>query len=151
MAKRNPHAPNPSNPDNQAPKPPSQKLNLPSKEVLNSLPDDVRISVVEAASFVGPLPPPSMYKAYDEVHPGSANRILTMAKKEQDQRINFENTALQATIKNDSKAQLFGFILGVLYIGGLIFLAMNGNQIVASSFAFVIGLFALKSFFEKKK
>ena len=68
MAKRNPHAPNPSNPDNQAPTPPSQKLNLPSKEVLNSLPDDVRISVVEAASFVGPLPPPSMYKAYDEVH-----------------------------------------------------------------------------------
>ena len=151
MAKRNPHAPNPSNPDNQAPKPPSQKLNLPSQEVLNSLPDDVRISVVEAASFVGPLPPPSMYKAYDEVHPGSANRLLTMAEKEQDQRINFENTALQATIKNDSKAQSFGFILGVLYIGGLIFLAMNGNQIVASSFAFVIGLFALKSFFEKKK
>ncbi len=92
-----------------------------------------------------------MYKAYDEVHPGSANRLLTMAEKEQDQRINFENTALQATIKNDSKAQSFGFILGVLYIGGLIFLAMNGNQIVASSFAFVIGLFALKSFFEKKK
>ena len=151
MAKRNPHAPNPSNPDNQAPKPPSQKLNLPSQEVLNSLPDDVRISVVEAASFIGPLPPPSMYKAYDEVHPGSANRLLTMAEKEQDQRINFENTALQATIKNDSKAQSFGFILGVLYIGGLIFLAMNGNQIVASSFAFVIGLFALKSFFEKKK
>ena len=33
---------------------------LPPQAVLDALPEQVRISVVEAASFSGPLPPPSM-------------------------------------------------------------------------------------------
>ena len=35
------------------------------------------------ASFSGPLPPPELLKQYDEVVPGAADRIISMAEAEQ--------------------------------------------------------------------
>lgn len=63
---------------------------LPPEEVLDALPERVRDSVVEAAWFSGPLPPPTMYGEYERTLPGSAERILVMAEKEQDHRIEWE-------------------------------------------------------------
>lgn len=60
---------------------------LPPKAVLDALPEQVRSSVVEAASFSGPLPPPSMYGEYERVLPGSADRIMGMTEREQAHRI----------------------------------------------------------------
>lgn len=68
--------------------------NLPSPETLEHLPENVRTSVVEAAVFSGPLPPPSMYGEYEDTFKGSADRILKMAEKEQDHRIAWETRRL---------------------------------------------------------
>ena len=68
---------------------------LPSAEVLQALPEIVRKSIVESSASSRPLPPPSMYRAYDEVLPGSAERILRMAEREQDHRIESERDTLR--------------------------------------------------------
>ena len=81
-----------------------------------------------------------MYKAYNEVHLGSADRILKMAEKEQDNRIN-ENW----------RTHWLRFILGLLYILTSAYLAVNGQQLIASSFIIVLGLAVLGSFFHNKK
>jgi uncharacterized membrane protein len=36
---------------------------------------------VVAASFQGPLPPPSILRGYDEITPGAAERIIAMAER----------------------------------------------------------------------
>lgn len=111
-------------------KPHQPAANLPPKAVLDALPEHARASVVEAASFSGPLPPPSMYGEYDRVLPGSADRILSMAEKEQSHRISTENEALAASVKDSKLGQYFGFALATLCLGGGVYLAINGHTVV---------------------
>lgn len=111
--------------------PATQGGNLPSQEVLDSLPAQVRTAVLEAASFSGPLPPPSMYGEYNRVHSGTAERILAMAEKEQQHRITTERTALAASVQSSKLGQYFGFALAVLCIGGAVFLGSGGHTVAA--------------------
>ena len=62
--------------------------NLPPEAVLRELPEDLRNSVIEFASFSGPIPPPAMLGKYEEYLIGSAERIVRMAEKEQEHRHN---------------------------------------------------------------
>jgi len=41
-------------------------------------------------TYAGPLPPPKLFEGYEQVLKGSADRILTMAEKEQSHRHSFE-------------------------------------------------------------
>ncbi|WP_071470567.1 DUF2335 domain-containing protein [Roseinatronobacter thiooxidans] len=38
---------------------------------------------VQSAMYAGPLPPPQMLREYENILPGMANRIMTMAEEEQ--------------------------------------------------------------------
>ena len=98
---------------------------------MDSLPAHVRTSVLEAASFSGPLPPPSEFGEYNRVHPGSADRILAMAENEQQHRISTERTALAASVQSSKLGQYFGFSLAVFCIGGGVFLATDGHTVAA--------------------
>lgn len=108
----------------------SQTPALPPKEVLDKLPENVRISAVEAASFTGPLPPPSMFSHYNEVLPGAAERILRITEKEQDHRIAWESKALTLGARNNLIGQVFGLIALVLCIGSATYMALNGLKTV---------------------
>jgi uncharacterized membrane protein len=52
--------------------------------------DNQEVSVTEqlkvSASWSGPLPPPQAFAAYEEIHPGAAERILTAAEQEASHR-----------------------------------------------------------------
>lgn len=67
----------------------SSESNLPSERD----PDDVStesqavgLAAITAATHIGPLPTPADFREHDAVVPGAADRILTMAEKEQDIR-----------------------------------------------------------------
>ena len=72
-----------------------------------------------------------MYGEYDRVHPGSAERILTMAEREQAHRVAMEGIALQASAKDSKLGQYFGFFLALLCIAGGVYLATQGQTIAA--------------------
>ena len=55
-----------------------------------------------------------MYGEYDRVLPGSADRILAMAEKEQAHRVSMEDIALRASAKDSKFGQYFGFSLALL-------------------------------------
>lgn len=59
--------------------------NIP-QAVLDVLPDDIRTSVIQAGSFYGPLPPSAMYREYEDVLPGSANRLMELTENQQKHR-----------------------------------------------------------------
>ncbi len=110
---------------------PSPASNLPPKEILDNLPEHVRVSIVEAASFSGPLPPPTMYREYESALPGSAERILAMVEKEQKHRIMWETTALNASGQETKRGQWLGFAIAMACLGAAIFLAVSGHEVVA--------------------
>ena len=72
-----------------------------------------------------------MLGEYERVHPGSAERILHMAEKEQAHRVSLESTALDASAKDSKRGQYFGFCLALICIGGGVYLATQGQTIIA--------------------
>ena len=77
--------------------------------------------------FSGPIPPPSTMRGYEDILPGSADRILTMAEFAQKHRASYENRGL-----------LFGFLAALAlialsaYVVSLGFAAASVGVIVAS-------------------
>ena len=68
-----------SEPATVDPDDPKAALGLPT-EILESLPEDARISIVKAASLSGPLPPPSMYESYENPSRQRKNDIAPNGK-----------------------------------------------------------------------
>jgi len=60
--------------------------------------------------FSGPLPHPRILEQYDEVLPGLAERIVTMAEKEQGHRHAMDRGIMGLF----SRGQWFGFIMGIV-------------------------------------
>ncbi len=146
---KKPKQPNPTPPETMASIPAADKL--PPKEVLDKLPENVRIALIESGSFSGPLPPPSMLREYDLALPGTTERLLRMLEKEQAHRIEWETKALASEIRQEQYGQWFGLVVVVLCIVGAIYLATNGQTIVASILAGTSALGLARHFIQGKR
>ena len=62
---------------------------------------------------LGPLPTPENLDRYNQVLPGLAGRIVTMAEKEQAHRIDSEQKSLTALIVSHHRGQLLATVLGL--------------------------------------
>lgn len=110
-------------PENQSP--------IISNEVLENLSEESKVAAILSASFSGPLPPPSLFGKYDEILPGSANRILEHIEREQSHRHGQEDRALEFQNKGVSRGQYLGFLLGIAAIIGSVVCAYSGQTLVA--------------------
>ena len=82
----------------------------------------------EAASWAGPLPPPGALRSFEEVIPGSAERILTMAEKQMDHRILVERKIISGDYIQSYLGIAAGFLLSVMIILGGIYLIIQGHD-----------------------
>jgi uncharacterized membrane protein len=80
---------------------------------------------IQAMRFSGPLPHPDTLREYDALVPGAARDIIQSFVKEGDQRraLQERETAMcelwaRDDIKLQKRGQVFGFILGLIGIGG---------------------------------
>ncbi|WP_420415077.1 DUF2335 domain-containing protein [Roseibium sp.] len=91
-------------------------------------------SVLLREHFSGPLPHPRHFREYDEIAPGSAERIIRMAEKAQDHNINMEAKVVDAQIDDQKRGMNYGLLalLVVLGLGGLF--AFLGNNVAAGLF-----------------
>ena len=99
---------------------------LVAPEVLDDLPEEARKTIVMSmsASFSGPLPPPQMLRAYDEVLPGIADRILALTEKQTDHRISTESILANASVRS------FAYSISALAATAYV-VAINGNTAIA--------------------
>ena len=140
-------------PPTRAAAPSPQEVSDKLKGALDKLPDlpeHVRVTVAEAMSFVGPLPPPTMYREYENTLAGSAERILAMAEKEQNHRIAWETEAQSASGQETKRGQWLGFAIAAGCIGAATFLAVSGHEVVAGIMALGAGAVGLVGRFLKK-
>lgn len=89
------------------------------------------VSVLKSERFSGPLPHPSHMREYEEILPGSAERILSMAETEQNHNAGMEKTIVDAQIGDMKRGKWMGLGALLLLIGLAFYAGMNENNILA--------------------
>ncbi len=102
--------PQPTNNSNEQQGPTSEALGAkkePKVDNTGLTPDESRQSVLamRSAMFAGPLPPPEILQGYNDIVPGSAARLLKMAEKQQEHRMELE--------RNQSRSGIWRSYLGL--------------------------------------
>jgi uncharacterized membrane protein len=64
-------------------------------------------------SFSGPLPHPEILKMYNDIMPGSAEKIIKMAEDQSLHRRNLENKVIESDVKRQRNGQVLGFIISM--------------------------------------
>lgn len=83
-----------------------------------------RVSL-QASYFEGPLPKPEVFRQYEDICPGAADRILRMAELEGEHRRAQEARLAGGAITAQNRGQIFGFSVVIVFglIGGGLLLA----------------------------
>jgi uncharacterized membrane protein len=118
--------------------------------------------------YSGPIPPPSILKGFDDLVPGAANRLITLAEEESKHRRELETRALDANIstqkrqldiggyqtkavfRSDLVAQILGGIVTVFSMVAAIWSSLQGQTAVALILAAIPTAALIRSFFPKR-
>lgn len=107
-----------------------------AKKIISSVVSTAIIKSEERHS--GPLPSPKQLKQYEECHPGLAERIVTMAEKEQAHRHKtidsmeaFRKGALDHVSGRDRRGQYLGAFIVLAVLGFCFYLVDQGSPKVA--------------------
>lgn len=103
-----------------------------------------------SASYSGPIPPPAFLREYDEIVPGSAERLLAMAEHQTNHRIRLESKAMNNGITRSWGGLIAGFVIAMTALGGGIFLAHEGHDWAGATIgtvglASLVGVFVIGS------
>jgi uncharacterized membrane protein len=129
-------------------------LTLPEDERKKTYQELISVKFTQFSSiFSGPLPPPEILKGYNEIIPNGADRIVTMAEKQSDHRMELEKTAIKEQLKQSGRGQKYGLFIGVFGILVAGFLAYTGHDWVAGIFgtSTIVGLVAVFVLGKKKQ
>jgi len=132
------------------------------EEMIEALPEDkkkevkgmiVRMLIQE--SFKGPLPPPSILKGYEDVLPGSAERIMARMEKQSDHRMRLEEKVTAEDQRQSGKGQNYGFIIAITVIlisAGLIFTGhgVEGTILGTLDLVALVSIFVIGKFQQRK-
>jgi len=87
---------------------------------------------VHQHSWRGPLPAPEYLAKFNEVAPGTAERIIKMAEQEGQHAREVEMRAIKGMLRLQHVGQVCAFVVSVLSISAAYFLTMADHDMVAS-------------------
>lgn len=92
----------------------------------------LQLMAVQVTSHSGPIPDPENLARYNEIIPNGADRIMTMAEKQQDHRIALEKKVVGRQTFQSGVGQVFGLIIGLAAIltGG--YCILEGHEVGGS-------------------
>jgi len=93
------------------------------------------VTLIQEKSHSGPLPDAETLIQYNSVISNGADRIMAMAEKQQDHRINIESKVITSQNKQSGLGQIFGLIIGLFGISCGTFLAYSGETTVGGIIA----------------
>jgi uncharacterized membrane protein len=139
-----------------APTPEHPKQLPPSGRIIRSV-SESSVSIVSS----GPLPPPEMLQAYEEICPGSATRIIEMAEAQSAHRRQMEDKLSSAAVQEmrlkfgEARfGQVCALLLAVAFVTAGIVAIMHGHEIAGAVVAVTgggIGIPAIISAFMRGK
>ena len=101
------------------------------------------------AAFSGPLPPPSLFREYDEILPGAAERILSLVESEARHQHEVENKALEVAAENRPSGRfgaLVGLVVALAFAGIALAMVLTdypwpATAVVITEVAGLVGIF----------
>ena len=122
------------------------------EEILRSF----SITLIQEKSHSGPLPDAETLIQYNSVIPNGADRIMSMAEKQQNHRISIETQVIISQNKQSGLGQVFGLIIGLFGISCGTFLAYSGEPTVGGIIAWgtvvsLVSVFVIGKTRQKKK
>jgi uncharacterized membrane protein len=81
------------------------------------------------------LPSPELLKKYNSVMPGLADRLVTQAEQQTNHRIYMERRKLNSNILKSLIGLSFGFFIGILGVGGGMYLTFMGFNVIGIIFS----------------
>ncbi|SDX05376.1 MULTISPECIES: DUF2335 domain-containing protein [Nitrosomonas] len=97
------------------------------------------ITQVQARQYSGPIPHPEILRGFDEIVPGAAERILTMAEENGKHQREIEKLHLTSAYNTIRRGQIFGLLIGILAFATCIIALYLGSE----STAMTIGGFTI--------
>jgi len=76
-------------------------------------------SIQQTEQWTGPLPHPEALARFNEVVPGSADRIIAMAEREQAHRTEMQRSVLNAEIGDNRRGHYLGFAVAIAEVIGV--------------------------------
>jgi uncharacterized membrane protein len=111
-----------------------------------------QITRLTQQQFSGPIPHPEILHRYDQILPGAAECILSMAEEDAKHQREIENNALEFASKEVKKGQQYGLAIGTLaFLTCIIVLwfgsektamVLGGSTVLGLVTVFVVGRFA---------
>ncbi|WP_373565396.1 DUF2335 domain-containing protein [Bradyrhizobium diazoefficiens] len=99
----------------------------------------------------GPIPSPEQFGGYEQILPGSADRILKMAEKEQDHRHDWERRHLRWDGLINIVSLSFGWLLSLALAAGAVYCATISQPTAAVALTSVAAFGAVGSFLRGKR
>ena len=100
------------------------------------------VTQIEYSEHSGPLPPPRLLAEYDRVVPGGAERIFAQFESQSAHRQYIEKRVIDSNTFVQKFGAFAAFVLGLIAIGGGLFLVYVGKNITGFG-AFFRGLASL--------
>ncbi|HHT0956237.1 DUF2335 domain-containing protein [Enterobacter kobei] len=111
---------------------------------------EIQRIIVAHEAFSGPFPHPRHLKGYEDVLPGSAERIFSMTEREMAHRHRMEEKVLDSAVSRDRRGQILGVISTLAALGAASYLSMHDHDGVAITIIGVIvavaGIFVLRKY-----
>lgn len=88
--------------------------------------------IARSASFSGPLPPPNILKAYDEIIPNGAERIFKMAENQSSHRQNLESSVVKSNSRDSLLGIISAFIISIFTVAAGAFCITSGHPVAGT-------------------
>ncbi len=105
------------------------------------LDQNARMTIQQAEFFSGPLPPPEILKRFNDIVPGSAERIIKMAEAQFEHRTDLEKKVINSDISRSKWGQILGFIIAIAGLIVAALISIYGSQLAGG----IIGVGTLAS------
>jgi uncharacterized membrane protein len=107
-------------------------------EALDKVVGTVQVGYSETRISSGPIPPAEELQAIEKILPGGVDRILRMAEKNQDSRIENVGRITSSQLKQSERGQVFALVVLVVFVAAGMWCMILGQTYLAS-IAFIIG------------
>lgn len=114
------------------------------------------VKQTQVSQFSGPIPHPDQLAGYEQIMPGLANRIVTMAEVQAIHRQALEKAHMKTGSRDSLLGLIFGFFIALLAIGGGTYCIAIGREIGGSllsggGLASVVSVFVYGSQLKRKE
>lgn len=82
------------------------------------------------SAYSGPIPPPEILEKYENLAPGTAEKLINQTLRQSEHRMNIENKVIDSKISDSKLGIILGFILGLVALIGSFYLISIGKDIV---------------------